>query len=143
MSLGLLLLLGSGVLLMVGSVTTWIHASASFGSFFHLSASLNGLDAGISSLFGLNGFTTFICGVVLVGLVCAAMASDDSSLRLLTLVAGLTSAGFAAYFVVRVVQKVGDASGHGSATVGVGIILLAVGGFLAAVVSFGRLAQSR
>ncbi len=143
LSLGLILLLSSGVLLMIGSVTTWIHADTSFGTFFHLSVSLNGLDEGTSSLFGINGFATLICGVVLVGLSCAAMASDDSSLRLLTLVVGLTSVGFAAYFVVRVVEKINDASGHGSATVGVGIILLAIGGFLAVVVSFGRLVQSR
>jgi hypothetical protein len=143
LSLGLVLLLGSGVLLMVGSVTTWIHASASFGTYFHLSVSLNGLDAGTSSLFGINGFATFTCGVVLVGLGCAAMAGDDSSMRLLTLVVGLTSLAFASYFVVRVIEKVTNGSGHGSATVGTGIILLAIGGFLAGVVPFGRLAQNR
>jgi hypothetical protein len=143
LSLGFVLLLGSGVLLMVGSATTWIHASTTFGNFFHLSVSLNGLDAATSGLFGVNGFATLICGVVLVALSCASMASDDSSMRQLTLLVALTSLGFAAYFLVRVVQKIGDASGHGNATVGVGIILLAIGGFLAGVVSFARLVQSR
>jgi hypothetical protein len=141
-SLGLVLLLASGVLLMVGSTTTWIHASTSFGNFFHLSVSVNGLDSATSSLFSLNGYATIICGVVIVALAGASMAADDSSLRRLTLVAGLTSLGLAAYFVVRVAQKVSDANGHGSATVGAGLILLGIGGLLAGVISFARLVQN-
>jgi hypothetical protein len=142
MSLGLVLLLASGVLLVIGSVTTWIHASTTFGSFFHLSLSVNGLDPAISGLFGVNGYATLTCGIVMVALSCACMAADDSQLRMLTLVAGLTSLGFCVYFVVRVVQEINDASGHGTATVGVGLILLAIGGFLAAAVSFARVVQS-
>lgn len=141
-SLGLVLLLAGGVLLMVGSASTWIHASTTFGSFFHLSVSLNGLDPATSSLFGINGFATIICGVVIIALAGASMAADDSSLRKLTLVAGMTSFGLAAYFVVRVVEKVSDANGHGSATVGVGIILVGLGGLLAGFVSFARLVQN-
>jgi hypothetical protein len=142
MSLGLVLLLASGVLLMVGSATTWIHASSSFGSFFHLSVSVSGVDSATASLFGINGYATFICGVVMVALAGASMAADDSPLRRLTLVAGLTSLGFAIYFVVRVVQKIDNAGGHGSATVGVGLILLGIGGLLAGVISFARLVQN-
>jgi hypothetical protein len=142
MSLGLVLLLASGVLLAVGSTTTWIHASASFGSFFRLSLSVNGVDMAISSRFGVNGYATLICGIVMIALSCACMAGDGSQLRMLTLVAGLTSLGFAIYFVVRVVQEISDASGHGTATVGVGLILLAIGGFLAGTVSFARVVQS-
>ena len=78
----------------------------------------------------------------MVALAGASMAADDSPLRRLTLVAGLTSLGFAVYFVVRVVQKINDATGHGSATVGVGLILLGIGGLLAGVVSFARLVQN-
>lgn len=141
-SLGLVLLLASGVLLIVGSTTTWIHASASFGSFFHLSVSVNGLDSAIATLFGINGYATIACGVVVVALSAASMAADDSSLRRLTLVAGLTSLGFTAYFVVRVVEKVTAANGHGSATVGVGVFLLGVGGLLAGLISFARLVQN-
>ncbi|HEY6472259.1 MAG TPA: hypothetical protein VIY26_05160 [Acidimicrobiales bacterium] len=103
---------------------------------------MNGLDSAISTLFGINGYATIVCGVVIIALAGASMAADDSSLRRLTLLAGLTSLGFAVYFVVRVVQKVSDANGHGNATVGVGLILLGVGGLLAGAVSFARLVQN-
>jgi hypothetical protein len=142
MSLGLVLLLASGVLLIVGSATTWIHASTSFGNFFHLSVSVNGLDSAVATLFGINGYATIVCGVVIVALAAASMAADDSSLRRLTLLVGLTSLGFAAYFVIRVVEKVTAANGHGNATVGVGLILLGIGGLLAGGISFARLVQN-
>jgi hypothetical protein len=128
---------------MVGSVTTWVHANVAFGQLFHLSASVTGIDTGVSSTFGINGYATFISGIVIVVLAGASMAADDGPIRQLTVVAGLTSFGFALYFVVRVLQRINEASAHGSSGVGIGLILLAVGGALAGVVSFGRLVQSR
>jgi hypothetical protein len=139
MSLGLLLLFASGILLMVGSVTTWIHANVAFTQQFNLSASVNGLNPGIAQLIGIDGWATFICGVVVVALACALMASEDSSLRLLCLVAGLTSAGFAIFDLVRILQKVNQSSLHGSAGVGVGIYLVAAGGVIAGLVSLSRM----
>ena len=101
MSLGLVLLLASGVLLMVGSVTTWIHASTSFGNFFHLSVSVNGLDSATSSPVRHQR----VRHVSLRGrdrrLGWRVDGSRRSSLRSSRWLAGLTSLGFAVYFVVQ------------------------------------------
>jgi hypothetical protein len=137
------MLLVSGILLMVGSVTTWIHANVAFGQLFHLSASVTGIDVGVSGTLGINGYATFISGIVIIVLAGASMAADDGPIRQLTFLAGLTSFGFAIYFVVRVLQKINEASAHGSSGVGIGLILLAVGGALAAVISLARLVQTR
>jgi hypothetical protein len=142
LSLGLLLLLASGVLLMVGSTMTWLHGDAAFGHFFHVNISLKGLDPGISALLSINGYATFVCGVVIVALTGAAMAADDAQLRKLTLVVALTSLAFSIYFVVGVVQKINDVSGHGNATVGPGLFVLIIGGVLAGIAAFGRLVQN-
>jgi len=107
-----------------------------------VSIPLKGLDPGASTLFGINGYATFVSGVVIVALACAAIAADDSQLRKLTLVVGLTSLAFSIYFLVAVLQKINDVSGHGNATVAPGIFVLIIGGALAGLVAFGRLVQN-
>ncbi len=64
-NLGVLLLLACGVALMYGSVGAWVHVHGSVG-FAGFSVSLNGTDAGISTLIGLNGWVTFIGGILVV-----------------------------------------------------------------------------
>jgi hypothetical protein len=140
LSLGLLLFMTSGVLLMAGSITTWIHASTSIGSGASVSSTTSGLA--VSGLIGINGFVTFICGVVVTVLAGALMASDDSSLRLLAFVASLASAAFAIYVVVRIVQKVSENTlTHVTVTVGPGVFIVGIGGVLAALVAGARLGQ--
>jgi len=140
LSVGLLLFMASGVLLMAGSVTTWIHASSVLGPNSTVGVSTPGLA--VSSLIGIDGYTTFICGVVVTVLAGALMASDDSSLRLLAFVASLVAAGFAIYALVRVVQKIGEISTpHVTATVGPGLFIVAIGGVLAPLVAGARLGQ--
>jgi hypothetical protein len=140
-TIGLVLLMGGGILLMVGSVTTWVHTNISFGSTFHIGGSLNGVDPAVAVLIGINGYATLICGVVVIALTAASMASNEWSLRLLTLVAGLAAVGFAIYDLVRILQKINQGSAHGSAGVGVGLILVVVGGGLAALIALARMAQ--
>ena len=49
---------------MYGSVGSWVHVSGSVGvANFH--ASINGTDPGISTLIGVNGWVTFIGGILL------------------------------------------------------------------------------
>jgi hypothetical protein len=139
LSLGLLLFMTSGILLMVGSITTWIHSSATVAG-ASLSTTTSGLE--VSGLISINGYVTFICGVVITVLAGALMASDDSALRLLAFVAGLASAAFAIYVVVRIADKVGNnTSVHVTMTVGPGIFVVGIGGVLAALVAGARLGQ--
>jgi hypothetical protein len=140
-TLGLFLLMGGGILLMVGSVTTWVHTNVSFGTTFHVSGSINGTDPSVAALIGINGYATLICGVVVIALTAASLASDEGSIRLLTLGAGLAALGFAIYDLVRILQKINQGSAHGSAGVGVGLILVVVGAALAALIALGRMAQ--
>ena len=61
---------------MYGSVGEWIHVSGSVGiADFHVS--YNGIDPGISTLISLNGWVTFIGGLLLVVFACFEMTSEE------------------------------------------------------------------
>ncbi len=143
LSLGVLLLMVSGVALMFGSVGSWIEVSGSgsFGSLLSFHASFNGIDQGVSQLIGVNGYVTFIAGVVLLVLGGLAMTNDDVALAIVTAFAAAATLVFAIYDMFRIVQKVSQAtlSGGGSVSVGAGLICVLAAATLAALVAFVRL----
>ena len=128
-------LLISSVMLIVGSLTPWITVS-----FAGLSISASGTDSGISSLIGVNGWITFSGGILLLVFVCMAVISADAVFRGLALVVVLVVTGFAAYDLVRIVQKISQVSPgrstfngapinalQANASVGWGLIVVAIG----------------
>ena len=63
-NLGVLLLWICGIALMYGSVGPWVHVTGTVGiADFHVS--INGTDPGISTLISVNGWVTFIGGILL------------------------------------------------------------------------------
>ena len=63
-------------LLMYGSVGEWVHVSGSLGiANFHVS--VNGIDPTISTLITVNGWVTFIGGILLVVFACFEMTSEE------------------------------------------------------------------
>ena len=75
-NLAVLLTVVSGVALMFGSVGTWVHVNADVGiASFHVS--INGLDQQVSMLIGINGYVTFIGGIVLLVLGGLAISSEE------------------------------------------------------------------
>jgi hypothetical protein len=121
------------VLVIVGSITPWITVSA-----VTLSVSANGTDSGISQLIGVNGWITFAGGLILLIVFCLMAIQPEPLYRTLALVVAVVVAGFAVYDLVRVVQKVSQASSVSSAVspvaralqpdinVGWGLIVLAL-----------------
>ena len=83
-SLGVLLLMVSGITLMYGSVGSWVKVTGAVGGAAVFHASINGIDPGISTLIGLNGYVTFIGGIVLLVFAGLAMTNDDGLLAILT-----------------------------------------------------------
>ena len=78
-NLGVFLLLVCGIALMYGSVGAWIHVSGSVGiADFHVS--FNGIDPGVSTLIGVNGWVTFIGGILIVIFACFEMTSEELQL---------------------------------------------------------------
>jgi hypothetical protein len=110
-TVGLFLLLASGVAMMVGSVTTWISSSTSVaaglvdGVTFSSSSAASGVDQGMSNLIGINGYITMIAGAVLLLFAGLMMVSDDRSLRIVTAFFSVASLGLSIYVVVRLLQK--------------------------------------
>ncbi len=125
MSLGVLLMVASGIALMFGSVGSWIHVSGAVGALsFH--GSLNGLDQGVSTLIGVNGYVTFIAGVVLLVFGGLALTNDDLGLAIVTAFAAGVTLVFAAYDMFRIVQKISQATPPPGTTVSVGAGLICV-----------------
>ncbi len=154
-TLGLLLLVLAAVAMMVGSVTTWISSSSSFGGSSVLggvsgtgqsvSTALSGVDAGISTLIGLNGYITLIAAVVVLVFAGLMAVSDDQSVRLVGCLFAFVSLGLSIFAVVRLVQKINDAHpSHGvSVNVGWGVILVLGAAVVATLVTLFEVTKGR
>jgi hypothetical protein len=141
-NLGVFLLLVCGIALMYGSVGAWVHLSGSVGV-ADLRVSLNGIDPGISTLISVNGWVTFIGGILIVIFACFEMTSEDIQLGILTtLIAGVTTV-FAIYDMFRIVQKISQvpSSAGANASVGWGLICVLTAAVLATFVALVRLLQ--
>lgn len=140
-NLGVFLLLVSGVALMYGSVGPWVHVTGNVGiADFHVS--LNGIDPAVSTLISVNGWVTFIGGILLVVFACFEMTSEEVQLGVMTaLIAGVTAV-FAVYDMFRVVQKISQVPSAASAgvSVGWGLICVLSAAVLALLLAIVRLA---
>ncbi len=139
-NLGLLLLIVSAITLLFGSVGSWVHISGSVGILgFHLS--VNGLDPGISSLIDVNGYVTFIGGIVLLVFAGLSLTNDDLLLAILTALVAAATLVFAIYDMFRIVQKITQATvpAGSSISVGWGLIAVLSAAVLAMLVSLVRL----
>ena len=154
-TIGVLLLVAASVAMMVGSVTTWISSSTSFGgtSLFGgtggagqtVSTALSGVQDGISGLIGINGYMTLIAAAVVLVFAGLMAVSDDWSVRLIGLVFALASLGLSIYAVVRLAQKVNHAHApHGvTVSVGWGVILTLGAAVIATLIALVEVTRSR
>ncbi len=143
-SLAVLLLMVSGIALMYGSVGTWIHVQGTLGiADFHVS--INGIDQGVTTLIGVNGWATFTGGVVLLVFGGLVMSNEETLLAVLTTVVSLAVLIFAIYDMFRIVQKISQlpASVNPSVSVGWGLICVLSAAVLAMIVSLARLFGQR
>ncbi len=142
LNLGVFLLLVCGVALMYGSVGEWVHVSGSVGlANFHVS--VNGTDPGVSNLITVNGWVTFIGGILLVIFACFEMTSGEIQLAILTTVIAAVTAVFAIYDMFRIVQKISQvpASLSADVSVGWGLICVLSAAVLATLIALVRLLQ--
>jgi len=140
MNVGVLLLIVSGIALMVGSVGSWVHVTGTVGvAGFHLS--INGIDQGITTLIGQNGYVTFIGGIVLLVFGGLALTNDDLLLAILTALVAAATVVFAIYDMFRIVQKISNVTtAPGSnISVGWGLICVLSAAVLATIVTLVRL----
>ena len=141
-SVGVLLLMICGIALMFGSVGSWVSVTGSVGvAGFHLS--INGTDPGISNLISVNGYVTFIGGIVLLVLAGVALTNDELLLAILTAVAAAATLVFAVYDMFRIVQKISQVhtSAGANVSVGWGLITVLSAAVLAMLVTLVRLAS--
>jgi hypothetical protein len=124
-NLGVFLLLVCGIALMYGSIGPWVHVSGSVGV-ADLHVSVNGIDAGVSTLIGVNGWVTFIGGILIVIFACFEMTSEELQLSILTTLIAATTTIFAIYDMVRIVQKLSQVPSTAGADVSVGWGLICV-----------------
>jgi hypothetical protein len=142
LSVGLLLMMICGIALMYGSVGSWVKVTGSVGiAGFHIS--INGTDPGISTLIGVNGYVTFIGGVVLLVLAGVALTNDELLLAILTAVITAAILVFAIYDMFRIVQKISQVttSASSNVSVGWGLITVLSAAVLAMLVALVRLAS--
>ena len=91
-NLGVLLLWICGIALMYGSVGSWVHVSGNVGiADFHVS--FNGTDPVVSTLISVNGWVTFIGGILIVIFACFEMTSDELALDIFTAVVAAADHG--------------------------------------------------
>ncbi len=143
-NLAVLVTMVAGVALMYGSVGTWVHVAANLGIVnFHVS--INGLDQQVSTLIGINGYVTFIGGIVLLVFGGLAMESEQTLLVTLTTIVSLAVLIVAIYDMFRIVQKIEalPASVNPSVNVGWGLICVLSAATLAMIVSIARLLGQR
>ena len=142
LNMGVFLLLVSGIALMYGSVGAWVHVTGNVG-IADLHVSVNGIDPGVSTLIGVNGWVTFIGGTLLVIFACFEMTSEELQLSLLTTLIAAVTTVFAVYDMFRIVQKISQVPSTAGATASVGWGLICVLGaaVLATLVSLVRLLQ--
>jgi hypothetical protein len=141
-NVGVFLLLVCGVAVMYGSVGEWVHISGSLGiANFHVS--YNGIDPGISTLIGVNGWVTFIGGILLVVFTCFEMTSEEHLLGVFTILIAAVTAVFAIYDMFRIVQKISQvpASVSSDVSVGWGLICVLSATVLATLIAIVRLLQ--
>ncbi len=141
-NVGILLMMACGVALMFGSVGSWVRVTGSVG-FAGLHFSINGIDPGISNLISVNGYVTFIGGIVLLVLAGLALTNGDLQLAILTVFVTAAILVFAVYDMFRIVQKISQAttSAGSSVSVGWGLIAVLSAAVLAMVVALVRLAS--
>jgi hypothetical protein len=141
-NLGVLLLLVCGISLMYGSVGPWVHVTGNLGV-ADLHVSVNGIDASVSTLIGVNGWVTFIGGILIVIFACFEMTSEELQLSILTTVIAAVTTIFAIYDMFRIVQKVNQVptSGAANVSVGWGLICVLSAAVLAVLIALVRLLQ--
>jgi hypothetical protein len=144
LNLGVLATVVAGIALMYGSVGTWVQLNGSVGA-IHLSASLNGIDQGITNLIGINGYVTFIGGIVVLVLGGLALSSEERLLVILTTLVSLAVLIFAIYDMFRTVQKIQavPVAVQPHVSVGWGLICVLSAAVLAMIVSVARLLGQR
>ncbi len=141
-NMGVFLLLVSGIALMYGSVGAWVHVSGNVGvADLHLS--FNGIDPGVATLIGVNGWVTFIGGTLLVIFACFEMTSEELQLAILTTLIAAVTLVFATYDMFRIVQKISQvpSSTTATASVGWGLICVLSAAVLATLVALVSLLQ--
>ena len=141
-NLGVLLLWVCGIALMYGSVGSWVHVAGSVG-FGDFHVSINGTDPGVSTLIGVNGWVTFIGGILLVIFACFEMTSDELMLDVFTTVVAAATTVFAIYDMFRIVQKINQvpAPVNADISVGWGLICVLSAAVLAMLVTIVKLIQ--
>jgi len=141
-NLGVLLLLVCGIALMYGSVGTWVNADRSLG-IANLTASFSGIDPGISTLIGINGWVTFIAGILLVVFACFEMMSEELQLAIFTTIIAALATVFAIYDMFRIVQKISQvpSPANASVSVGWGLICVLSAAVLALLIAIVKLIQ--
>jgi hypothetical protein len=141
-NVGLLLLLVCGIALMYGSVGAWVHVSGSVGV-ADLRVSVNGIDPGVSTLIGVNGWVTFIGGILVVIFACFEMTSEELQLGIVTTLVTVATAVFAIYDMFRIVQKISQVPSTASTniSVGWGLICVLSAAVLAMLIALVRLLQ--
>ena len=141
-NLGVFLLLVCGIALMYGSVGSWVHVTGSLG-IADFRVSINGIDQGITTLIGVNGWVTFIGGVLLVIFACFEMMSEELQLAIFAVVIAAVTTVFAVYDMFRIVQKISQVPASVSSDVGVGWGLICVlsAAVLATLISIVKLIQ--
>ncbi len=140
LNVGVLLIMISGIALMFGSVGSWVRVTGSVGvAAFHVS--INGTDPTISTLISVNGYVTFIAGIVLLVFAGLAMTSDELLTAILTMLVACATLVFAIYDMFRIVQKISQVttSAGSNVSVGWGLICVLSAAVLAMVVSLVRL----
>ena len=150
-TVGLLLMLASGIALMLGSVTTWVTVSSGASGLFSLggfhitaSSTTNGVDPSIASLIGINGYLTLTGGVVVLLFAGLMMATDEMSIRIVGCFFAVVTLGLAIYAVVRLVQKINAAHPLHGTTIGIGwgVILVLGAAVIATLVTIAELTRS-
>ena len=105
-NLGVLLLLVCGVALMYGSIGEWIHVSGNVGRRPTCTHPSTASTPGSPHLITVNGWVTFIGGILLVIFACFEMTSEEIQLAILTTVIAAVTLIFAIYDMFRIVQKI-------------------------------------
>jgi hypothetical protein len=128
---------------MYGSVGSWVKVTGSVGGAAVFHASINGIDPGISTLIGVNGYVTFIGGIVLLVFAGLAVTNDDGLLAILTAIISAAILVFAVYDMFRIVQKLSQVttSAGSSESVGWGLVAVLSAAVLAMVIALVRLAS--
>ncbi len=141
MSIGVLVIMACGIALMFGSVGSWVHVTGSVNGVAAFHVSVNGIDPGISTLIGVNGYVTFIGGIVLLVLGGLGMTSDELVLAGLTAIVSAVTMVFAIYDMFRIVQKISQVttSAGSDVSVGAGLICVLSAAVLATIIALLRL----